>query len=126
MKTFKFAKGKSLDNLRAHKGGGAGSKYKWDEIFNGEANLITKGDDYTVDTLAMPPKIKTAARRRYKVAEVFSKDPDGNKLTDALIVIARDMTADERQAEDVKRAEEKAKRAEANGDGEETTEEAAE
>ncbi len=124
MKTFKFAKGKNIDSLRANKGGGAGSKYPWDAIFDGNPNVLTKGEDYTVATEAMGPKIKTAARRRYKTVEVFTKDPDGNKLEDQLIVIARDMTAEERQAEDVKRAEEKAKRA-AAGESEPTEEETA-
>lgn len=123
-KVFKFSKGKSIENLRAHKGGGSGtSKYPWDQIFDGNANVITKGEDYNVETDAMPPKIKTAARRRYKMVEVFTKDPDGNKLEDQLIVIATDMTPEQRQAEDVKRAEEKAKRA-AKGEAEPTEEEA--
>lgn len=124
-KVFKFTKGKSVENLRQHKGGGSGtSKYPWDTIFDGNPNVITKGEDYTVETDAMGPKIKTAARRRYKTVEIFTKDPDGNKLTDQLIVIASDMTPEQRQAEDVKRAEEKAKR-QAAGQEEPTAEEEA-
>lgn len=121
-KVFKFTKGKSVESLRAHKGGQA-SKYAWDAILNGDPQIITKGEDYHAETDAMPPKIKLAARRRYKMVEVFQKDPDGNKLTDQLIVIATDMTPEQRQAEDVKRAEEKAKRA-AKGEAEPTEEEA--
>ena len=104
----------------------AQSKYKWDEIFNGEKNVLCKGDDYTVETDAMAPKIKTAARRRYKKVSISARDHDGNKLTDMLIVQARDMTPEEVVIEDAKRTEEKAKRQDA-GEAEptEASEEAA-
>lgn len=107
-----------------------GTKYPWDEWFNGDLLMIersvgkendkgtiieaTEQKDYNVPNDAMPPKIKTAARRRYKVCEISRRDADGNKLKDALIIRARDMTAEEKAAEDLLRAEEKAKAAEAD------------
>ena len=103
---------------------GAGGKYPWDEWFDGTLLLLERSDvdenddltpggtkrDYEVDTNAMPPKIKTAARRRYKVVQISRRDADGNQLGEAVIIRARDMTADERVAEDILRAEEKAER----------------
>ncbi len=116
-------------------GGGQASKYPWDEWFSGNLLLIerstgtedekgtittvTEKRDYEVATDAMPAKLKTAARRRYKVVQISRKDADGNKLGNGLIIKARDMTAEERQAEDILRAEEKAARKEAQA--EETT-----
>lgn len=100
------------------------SKYPWDAIFDGEIKVLCKGDDYTVETDAMIPKIKTAARRRYKVASVSTRGPDGAKLTDMIVVQARDMDENEHAVEDAKRAEEKTRRAEA-GETEPATEEAA-
>lgn len=115
-----------------------GTKYPWDEWFNGDLLMIersvgpenekgtievpTEAKDYGVPTDAMGPKIKTAARRRYKVCDISRVDADGQKLTNALIIQARDMTADERLAEDQKRAEEKAAAAadDTDGDGDET------
>ena len=103
-------------------GGGASGKYPWDEWFNGSLLLLERSDaddegnvtgekrDYEVHTNAMPPKIKTAARRRYKIVQISRKDADGNKLNEAVIIRARDMTDEERLAEDVLRAEEKADR----------------
>lgn len=103
---------------------GTASKYPWNEWFNGDLLMIERSEgpenekgtievptvakDYGVPNDAMPPKIKTAARRRYKVCETSRVDADGQKLKDAFIIRARDMTADERIAEDLKRAEEKA------------------
>lgn len=111
------------------------SKYDWDGWFSGEllmlersdvdadGNLIDGGEkrDYEVATEAMIPKIKTAARKRYKIVQVSRKDADGNKLENALIIRARDMSPEERVEEDKTRAEEKAakqeakQKAEANG-----------
>lgn len=104
-------------------GGGVASKYPWDEWFNGNLLLLerSEGDedakgavvnittkkDYDVATDAMPAKLKTAARRRYKVVQISRKDADGQRLTDALIIRARDMDTAERDAEDIQRAEEK-------------------
>jgi hypothetical protein len=106
---------------------GPATRYPWDEWFNGDLLLLEQSEgtkdekgtvttvttkkDYEVDTDAMPPKIKTAACRRYKVVQVSRRDADGNKLVNSLIIKARDMTDDERTAEDIKRAEEKAARA---------------
>lgn len=122
---------------------GQASKYDWNGWFNGDLLMLERSEmtptglndakgkptfkvvvakDFDVEVDAMPPKIKTAARRRYKVVQISRVDADGNKLKDAIIIKARDMTADEKASEDIKRAEEKAARAEA---GEEETEEAA-
>lgn len=99
----------------------AASKYPWDDILNGDINLLTKGEDYEVETDAMGPKIKTAARRRYKTVKISRRDNDGNMLEDQIIVQATTMTPEQVEAEDAKRAEEKAKRAE-KGESEETEE----
>ena len=120
--------------------GGGGIKYPWDTWFSPDVKefpgglvLIERSEgpenskgtvvegtettkrDYGVPVDAMPPKIKTAARRRYKVVEISRKDWEGNRLENGgFILRSRDMTADERVAEDLLRAEEKAKRAEAD------------
>ena len=123
-KKVTLPKGKTFEFKKAT---GAGSKYNWDAMFTGDLVLISKGTDdqlktgdcdYTVAEDAMIPKIKTAARRRYKVVSVSRVDHQGNKLVDSLILQARDMTADERTAEDQKRAEEKIARAEARAEEE--------
>ena len=106
------------------KGSTTGTKYPWDEWFNGDLLQIersvgpenekgtveapTVAKDYGVPSDSMPPKIKRAARHRYKVCEIDRYDTDGTKLTNAFQIQARDMTADERVAEDILRAEEKA------------------
>lgn len=106
-------------------GGSTASKYPWDEWFNGDLLLLEKGTDYAVNTDAMGPKIKTAARRRYKIVQVSKRDADNNKLEDSLIIKGRDMMADERQAEDLRRAEDKAARASGLAEPTEAQEEAA-
>lgn len=88
----------------------ASSKYPWDTWLNGEINVLFKGEDFELETDAMPPKIKTAARRRYKTVKISTRDHNGNKLTDCLVIQAFDMTDEERQTEDIKRAEEKDRR----------------
>lgn len=124
---FKMPKGAKL--TKAAGGGGFTAKYSWDEWFSGKPALVlierssgpendkgtvedhaaTTKRDYGVPVNAMPPKIHTAARRRYKVVDVFRRDHTGAKLEhNGLILQPRDMTPDERQAEDLLRAEEKA------------------
>lgn len=119
----KLAKGKEFTFKVASSGGGGETKYPWDEWFNGDLLLIARSEgteddkgtittisekrDYEVRTDAMPAKLKTAARRRYKVVQISRLDEHGNKLQDALIIRARDMNAEERTAEDMLRAEEK-------------------
>lgn len=120
-KPVKLSKGKEFHFNVATK---HESKYAWDEWFSGELLLLERSSgtenekgtivevseqrDYEVPTDAMPPKIKTAARRRYKVAQISRVGADGAKLVDSLIIKARDMTPDERVEEDMLRAEEKA------------------
>jgi len=122
----KLAKGKEF-NFEVAKGGGA-SKYPWDEWFNGDLLLLERSDvipdptdpkkavldpegvkrDFECPRDAMPGKLKSAARRKYKVVQISRHDADGHKLTnDGLIIRARDMTQEERAAEDILRAEEK-------------------
>ena len=121
-KQIKLSKGKEFTFTSG--GGGQSTKYPWDEWFSGtllllerstvaEDGTVIEAKDFDVERDAMPAKIKTAARRRYKVVQISKKDTDGNKLIDALIIKARDMTPDERAAEDLERAEEKAARKEA-------------
>jgi len=101
-------------------GGGQTSKYPWNEWFNGDLLMLERTTtdpdgkkhvrDYDVSTSVMPAKLKTAARRRYKVLQISRVDADGNKLVDSLIIKGRPMTQEERLVEDLKRAEEKAAR----------------
>lgn len=133
----KMAKGKEFVFAAARQGTFA-AKYPWDEWFAGDLLLLERSEgpnndkgtviegqetlkrDYGVPTNAMFPKIKTAARRRYKVVQTSRRDADGNKLANGGIIIkGRDMTPEERTEEDVLRAEEKAALS-ANGTGTET------
>ena len=121
-KAVKLAKGKEFTFAPSGRGGGL-SKYPWDEWFNGSLLLIERTvyeaddvtvverRDYDVPTNTMVPKIKAAARKRYKVCQVSRRDEHGQRLGDALIIRARDMSTDERISEDLLRAEEKAARA---------------
>ncbi len=132
MKAVKMPKGREFV-FKASKGGAAVQKYDWDTWFNpdltkfpgglvlleqsdgtkdakGTVVDVTRKGNYEVDTDAMPPKIKTAARKRYKVVLISRLDGDGQKLKDAIIIKARDMTPDEKTAEDLRRAEEKAEK----------------
>ena len=120
-KPVKLGKGREF-TFKVAKGGGE-SKYDWDAWLNGDLLLLEQstGDkdekgtviaidtkkDYEVDTDAMPPKLKTAGRRRYKVVQISRMDADGHRLAGAIIIKARDMDDGERTAEDLKRAEEK-------------------
>ena len=146
-KSVKVGKGKEFV-FAPTSGGGQALKYPWDEWFNpdpkqfpnglvwlersegteddkGTITEVSEKRDYEVKTEAMPPKIKTAARRRYKVVQISRLDADGNKLEDAIIIRARDMTAEERADEDQLRAEEKAaKAASTNGQTQTATAEA--
>lgn len=117
----------------------AQSKYPWADWLNGDLLLLEQSEgekdeagkvttirvkkDFEVDPQAMRGKVKFAGRKLYKHVDVSFRDADGNKLKDALIIRARDMTPDERLEEDQLRAEEKeinaerraAKKATANG-----------
>lgn len=139
-KAVKLPKNKEF-TFRPAGGGGGVSKYDWDgwfapdpvkyptglimierSVYDGGGSLKEKRD-YDVPTDSMLPKIKTAARRRYKVVQVSRLDADGNKLVDALILKGRDMMADERIEENRKRAAEKAEH-EKSGTPEDTSDEA--
>ena len=92
--------------------GRAGGKYPWDEWFSGDLLLLEKSTDgekkdFDVDVGIMATTIKAVARRRYKIVQISRFDADGNKLADSLIIKARDMTAEERVAEDRRRAGQK-------------------
>lgn len=135
-KPVKLAKGEEFSFATTS----AVSKYPWDEWFNPDAKLYPSGllllersvggendkgtivdikekKDFEVSVDAMVPKIKTAARKKYKVVRVSRRDNKGNKLVESLIISTRDMTAEERAAEDLLRAEEKAAKA-AKGESE--------
>ncbi len=110
-------------------GRGFAAKYPWDDWFSGDLLMLERHEgpendkgtieddaatvkkDYGVPNDGMLPKIKTAARARYKVCQVSRKDADGQKLVNALIIKARPMTPDERVEEDELRAVEKADKA---------------
>lgn len=107
-------------------GGATGqpSKYPWDEWFTGELLLLERSDvdkdgnvtgekrDFDCEVDALPGKIKAAARRRYQVVQISRRDADGKKLENGLIIRSRPMTDEEKQAEDVRRAEEREARKE--------------
>lgn len=123
-KAVKLPKGKEFTFTKT----AASGKYPWDAWLNGDLLLLERSTfeadgktvaekkDFEVDTDAMVAKLKTAAKRRYKVAQVSKKDAEGAKLENALIIKGRDMTAEEKVAEDLRRAEQKAARAEEEGD----------
>lgn len=103
------------------------SKYNWDEWFDGQTWMLeqSKGEkdstdtvvvveekgDYDIPTAWMPGKLKLAARKKYKVVQVSRFDANGDKLQDAVIIRARDMSEEERAQEDALRAEEEEKKA---------------
>ena len=117
----KLGKGKEFE-FRQAKGGALSAKYPWDEWLGGDLLLLERSDvngdgelvpggtkrDFEVDRDAMPGKLKFAARRRYKIVQISKRDADGQKIQhEGLIIKGREMTGDERYAEDVLRAEEK-------------------
>ena len=120
-KPVKMAKNREFTFAATAKG--QPSKYPWDEWLDGTLLLLERSTgtedakgtitqvsdrkDYEVSTDAMVPKLKTAARKRYKVVQISRKDADGNRLVDSLIIRARDMNDSERADEDILRAEEK-------------------
>jgi hypothetical protein len=129
-KEFKLPKNKEFT---FKSGGGQASKYPWDEWFSGKLLLLERSDvdadgnptpsgekrDFEVERDAMPAKIKTAARKRYKVVQISKKDHEGQPLpNNGLLIKARDMMEDERAAEDLLRAEEKAARKAGNAPAE--------
>lgn len=121
-KQVKLPKGVETFNFGAT--GSGAVKYPWGEWFSGElleiersvptdepdavndkgtiVKIKTKGD-YEVPTGAMLPKTKTAARARYKVCGMSRVDAKGKRLKDSIIIQARDMTPEERIAEDAQR-----------------------
>lgn len=121
---FKVDAGKELVG-RVGSSGGFARKYDWDSWFAGDLLLIERSSggendkgtitsiktkrDYEVPNDGMPPKIKTAARHRYMVCDIYRTNPNtGARLKDSLLIQGRKMTAEERVAEDALRAEEKA------------------
>ena len=118
-KTVKLAKGKEFSFPTS--AGGQPTKYPWDEWFSGDLLLLERSDvdaegnltgakrDFEVERDAMPAKLKLAARKRYKIVQISKRDVDGKPIDhDGLIIKARDMTDDEKVAEDIQRAEDKA------------------
>lgn len=122
-KQVKLGKGREFSFKAA---GAQATKYAWDEWFTGDLLMLEqavgtgvdeKGNitgvsdpkDFAVSIDAMIPKLKTAGRRRYKVIQVSRYDADGKRLVGCLIIKARPMDADERVAEEIRRAEDKEK-----------------
>jgi hypothetical protein len=122
---------------------GQESKYPWAEWFNGDILLleqsvgasdddydkwgtltgtIAEKKDFEASMSAMMYKIKQAARRLYKVVQTRRKDVDGKHMPYGIIIKARDMSDEERAAEDRQRVIDKAEKlaklkAKANGNG---------
>lgn len=127
-KLVKLPKGREF-TFRPTPRGGMAAKYDWDQWFDGQTWMLEQSigekdktgavvkvsdkKDYEIATVWMPSKLKMAGRKRYKVVQVSRVDANGDKLQDAVILKARDMTQEEREAEDLLRAEEEAKRVEA-------------
>jgi len=108
-----------------------GTKYPWDEWFAKASNSVgiilrrSEGPEndkgsvldgketvkrhYNVPVDGMPPKIRTALRRRYLFGKIFRKDENGNKFPKGGLVVrdVRPMTDEEKLAENIRRAEEK-------------------
>lgn len=122
-KVVKLPKGREFEFVSGRQRGE--SRYDWDNWLNGDLLMLEqstgkrdeKGDtievedkkDYEVNTNQMVLKVKLAARQRYKVADVSRYDADRRRLTDAIIIRARPMTDEERDAEDARREEVKEK-----------------
>lgn len=122
-KQVKLPKGVSAFKFEKSTGGGE-AKYQWADWLNGDLLMIEQSEgkkdekgtvvevtvkkDYEAPTNHMTSKLRVAARKRYKIVQISRKGYDGKKLGDALIIQARDMTPDEKVAEDLLRAEEKA------------------
>lgn len=82
---------------------------KGNDLLDAEGNVqVEEKRDYDVPNDAMPAKIRTAARRHYKVVAISRKYADGTPLVDEFVLVPRDMTAEECTEEDRLRAEEKA------------------
>jgi hypothetical protein len=134
----KLAKNKTFEFKSRAVGGTV--KYPWDEWFDGNLYLLERHTDgaenekgtietpteegkrdFGVSVNAMVPKLHTAARRRYKVVQISRENEHGHRIKGGLIIQARDMTEEERAAEDALRAEEKEaaklRRAEASAEG---------
>lgn len=98
------------------------AKYPWDTWFDGRIHGLTQAEDFPDigDINHMVPKIRTAAKNRYKTVKVQIDKTD--ETSPMVVLQATDMTTEERAAEDARRAEEKAKR-KAAGQAEQTPEE---
>lgn len=77
-------------------GGGGAAKYPYDQWFNGEAWLISKGEDYPGKTAYMPYKLTLAALKRGKHVDISRVGPNGESLKDALLIKARPLTEEEK------------------------------
>ncbi len=105
---------------------GPQSKYPWDEWLSGGLLKLKQSDgekdengvvikivhqkDFEVHPDSMPGKLKSAARRRFKVVKISKVDQDDKPLENSLIIQAREMTPVEVEFERNRRAGRKAKR----------------
>ncbi len=77
------------------------SKYNWDEILNGDINQLTRRDDFTSIPGAFGAMCRYQAAMRYKRVHL---SVDETSVT----VQAYDMTAEEKDIEDARRAKQEA------------------
>src|ERR1019366_7799970 len=107
-KQVKMSKGKTFEFKSA---GTSQSKYPWGQILDGQLWELVEGEDFVAPITAddMKIKCKTAGRKQYKTVKCSTCDANGEKLTNSLIVQAFDMTDEQRETEDLRRAEEKDK-----------------
>ena len=127
-KPVKLSKGKKI--TFAPPRSGARGQYDWDRWFNpdphkfpeglvlleqslgekdesGNVVNVTEKRDFSMSPKFMVLKIRGAARRRFKIVQVTRNDADGNRMEDAIIIQARDMTEDEKHIERVRRSDRK-------------------
>lgn len=86
---------------------GSESSYDWAKFFNGQINVLTEGEDYNCKTPTFAQMARNQARKAYKTIQI-SVDEEAKTVT----LQTTDMTAEQREKEDVRRAE-KAARVEA-------------
>lgn len=120
-KHVKVGKGKEFVFKSGREGRARESQYDWDSWFNGDLLLIEQSEgekdakgavvsvgvkkDFDEPINKMVFKTRLAARQRYKHLDVSRYDSDNNRLDNAFVIRARDMSDEERAQEDERREE---------------------
>lgn len=125
---------KKFQHVAKERRGGIEAKYDWKLILSGQNVMLEAGPDYPAErekedgtkvpnTPFFARKVIKAADAEDKIADVTFVDADGKGISNpdaavGIVVTARPMTDEEKQTRDARRAELKAKRAEAEKNGE--------